>query len=136
MLGAVAAKPNRVLLFAMPPLLRDILASLLADLPGIELLQRAHRGSLLDAAIATDADVVIAEESTASPEEVGDLLELRPLTRALAVAHDGRAGVLYELRPHRHVIGELSVDSVLAAMTPRLPIPQQLLFEPSTRPTP
>jgi hypothetical protein len=136
MLGVVTAKPSRVLLFAMPPLLRDILARLLADLPDTQLLPGAQRGGLKDATIAADADVVIAEESAASPEEVGVLLELRPLTRALAVSHDGRAGVLYELRPHRHVIGELSVDSVVAAIGPRRSLPQQLLFETSTRPTP
>jgi hypothetical protein len=44
--------------------------------------------------------------------------------------------VLYELRPQRHVIGELSVDSVLAAMAPPPSFPQQLVHESATRPTP
>jgi chemotaxis response regulator CheB len=136
MLGAVAATSSRVLLFAMQPLLRDILQKPLTELPGIELVSHERPGRLADAAIATRADVVIADESAASPEDVGLLLEARPLTRALAVSHDGRSGVLYELRPQRHAIGDLSVESVLAAMTPPPSFPQQLVHESAPRPTP
>ncbi len=134
--GEVDAIPNRVLLFAMPPLLQDILELLLRDVPGVELLVDAPGTSLTTAASATSADVVIAEESAASPEAVCALLELRPHTRALAVAHDGRTGVLYELRPHRRVIGDLSPEALRAGIGPRVPYPQDAFSDFSPRAAP
>jgi hypothetical protein len=135
MLAAVVPNPNRVLLFAMPPLLHDIFDRLLSDVPGVQLIAGARDATLSGAAIAARADVVIAEESAASADEVCALLQHRPRTRALAVSHDGRTGVLYELRPQRFPIGDLSLDVVLAGIAPRASC-QQLLREPSPRPTP
>ena len=126
---------NRVLLFAIPPLLRDILDQLLSDVPGVDLVIAATEGSMSGAAIVGEADVVIADESVASPDAVCALLERRPRTRALAVSHDGRTGVLYELRPQRRAIGELSIESLLAGIARPASCPQ-LLSEPSPRPAP
>lgn len=135
MLFAVVSTPDRVLLFAIPPLLRDILDRLLRDVPGVNLLISVPGTTMSGAAIASEADVVIAEESVASPGAVCAMLERRPHTRALAVSHDGRTGVLYELRPHRHAIGDLSTEALLAGIATQAPC-LQLLSEPSARPTP
>jgi hypothetical protein len=101
----------------MPPLLRDILEQLLRGTPGVELLPgNMIATSLVEAAELADADIVIADEAAAQPDDVCALLELRPSTRALSVAHDGRTGVLFELRPHRHLIGDLSADAIRHAV--------------------
>lgn len=108
--------PRRVLLLAMPPLLHDILDQLLRDVPGVTLTADASAPSLADAAIRADVDIVIAGEQATEPDQVCALLQRRPHTRILSVTHEGRSGVLFELRPHRRVIGDLSPEAVLAAV--------------------
>ncbi|HEX8159630.1 MAG TPA: hypothetical protein VF526_19790 [Solirubrobacteraceae bacterium] len=102
--------------------MHDIFDQLLSDVPGVALLAAdASAASLADAATRADADIVIAAEHAAQPDEVCRLLQRRPHTRTLSVTHDGRSGVLVELRPHRHVIGDLSPDAVLAALEAERP---------------
>lgn len=103
----------RVLIFSMPRLLDDILGSFFSDDAGVTVMSCPPGvTSMADAATMIDADVVIAAERDAGPREISYLLERMPHTRALTVADDGHTGVLYELRPHRRLIGELSADSV------------------------
>ena len=101
----------------MPRLLDDILGSLFSDDPGVSVL-RCPPGatSLAEAAAISDADIVIAAEQDARPSDVSALLNGMPQARVLTVTEDGQTGVLYELRPHRRMIGELSGDAVRSAI--------------------
>lgn len=129
--------PIRVLIFPMPRLLHDILHQLILEVPEVELIEcPALAGGLAEAAQRTRADVVIANEADVRPSEACTLLEQMPRSRALAVSHDGHRGVIYELRPHRRTIGELSAGTVRAAVSRALPCPEFLISESPTRPAP
>jgi hypothetical protein len=106
----------RVLILPLPRLLQDILHQLLTDVGDVEVLDDDGGAGLAEAAVRADADVVIAGERDAQPQDACALLRARPQTRALAVSADGRSGVIYELRPHREAIGELSAATVRRAV--------------------
>jgi hypothetical protein len=112
--------PIRVLVFAMPRLLHDILDRLLTGAPEIAVLEGPLPGEdLMGAAVRANADVVIAAERSLARDAICGLLAARARTRLLAISHDGSGGVLYELRPHREAIGELSREAVLESIRPR-----------------
>lgn len=121
----------------MAPMLHDIFDQLLRGVPGVKLFAGdASATSLVDATVLVNADIVIADEHCTQPDDVCALLERRPHTRALSVTHDGRTGVLFELRPHRHLIGDLSRDAVLAAVSPVRPCAERLEPDRPPRPVP
>ncbi|HEX8905046.1 MAG TPA: hypothetical protein VF771_09415 [Longimicrobiaceae bacterium] len=66
---------------------------------------------------ADGADVVVMSQTDPENEEVPISMLLRsPRSRVLALGSDARRAVLYELRPHRTPLGELSRESLLAAV--------------------
>jgi hypothetical protein len=125
---------TRVLIFAMPRLLDDILESVFEADPAVTVVRWPDESSSVgDAAAATEADVVLVGGRRAGTHEVDDLLHRVPHVRALAVAEDARTAVLYELRPDRRLLGELSPAAVLSAVH-HARRRQDLFFEP--RPAP
>jgi hypothetical protein len=121
----------------MVPMLHDIFDELLRGAPDVELVTAdAEATSVVEAAILADADVVIAAEHATRPDEVCTLLAGRTRLRALSVAHDGRSGVLFELRPHRQLIGDLSPDAVLAAVRSAPPCTAHQQPDPPPRQVP
>ncbi len=108
---------TRVLIFAMPRLLDDILESVFADDPDVTVVRCSDNvASVADAVVMTDADVVIAQDRDANTAEVDALLRRTPHAQALTVADDARTAVLYELRPRRRLLGELSPHAVRSAV--------------------
>jgi hypothetical protein len=104
----------------MPRLLNDILDRLLTGAPEVAVLQGPLPGEdVVQAAVRVDADVVIAAERSIADAAICGLLAARARTRLLTISHDGSRGVLYELRPHRKPIGELSREVVLESIRPR-----------------
>jgi DNA-binding NarL/FixJ family response regulator len=73
--------------------------------------------ALCDAAAQSDADFVIVALGDRSLDPVYlRLLEERPRAKVLAVAGDGRTAWLWELRPRRTLLGEISPESLLGAI--------------------
>ncbi len=127
----------RVLIFPMPRLLHDILRHLVSEIPGVETIDCADpAGGIAEAAVRSRADVVIAEQADAGPEQACALFERMPRSRALAVSHDGQGGVIYELRPQRRAIGELSPNTVRAAVQATTACAELLRAESTTQPAP
>jgi hypothetical protein len=123
-----------VLIYAMPQLLDEILDSVFSDDAQVTLLRvPSDVDSVVDAVTLTEPDVVIVEEQQAGPREVDNLLRLAPHAQALTIAEDARTALLYELRPHRRLIGELSPASIRSAVH-HARRRSDLLFEP--RPAP
>jgi hypothetical protein len=118
----------------MPQLLDDIFDSVFADDAEVTLLRvPPDVDSVVDAVTLTEPDVVIVEEQQAGLREVDNLLRLAPHAQALTIADDARTALLYELRPHRRLIGELSPTSIRSAVH-QARRHSDLLFEP--RPAP
>ncbi len=98
---------TRIVLVAMPQMLRDIVAGVLADEPDMEIVGEATGvNGLPDAVLEPGADVVVMGRD--DPSLATSLLEQQPGMRVLAVAASGRESWLYELRPHRVPLGEIS----------------------------
>lgn len=97
----------------MPRMQREILAKSLAA-PDIEIADGfAEPTGLIDAAERSDAEFVIAGAGRFAPDEVSELQEVHPGVKVLALSESGRQGLLYELRPHRVPIGDLSSGALL-----------------------
>jgi hypothetical protein len=110
-------KPVRILLGGMSPLLLDMLHHVVASEPNMAVVGRVGDADLLAAARRTRADVVfVGQKVRDERERYGQLLLRRPRLRVLAIAHDGRTGSLYELRPRRVPLGELSADALCRAI--------------------
>jgi hypothetical protein len=90
-------------------MLRSLLVSLLAAAPEVTVLEDADPDEA--------ADVVVLSQPDPENEAVPISMLLRsPRSRVLALAADARRAVLYELRPHRTALGELSPGALLAAV--------------------
>jgi DNA-binding NarL/FixJ family response regulator len=109
---------RRRILVLGPPFLRSLVQEIVADADDVEVVGELDGdGELLEAAVRTDAGfVIVAVGDPASSEVQLDLLAHRPLTKVLALAGEGRDAVLWELRPERALLGEISSDRLLSAI--------------------
>jgi chemotaxis response regulator CheB len=109
---------TRILLARMPHMLRSIIRDIVSDEPDMEVVgELAGQARLLAAVEKTDASfVIIGHDGQDAPDTLGELFAYRPSARVLAVAREGRTGILYELRPQRIPIGELSASRLLAVI--------------------
>jgi DNA-binding NarL/FixJ family response regulator len=104
----------------MPTLLIDILRPIVASEPDMAVVGRVNEGDLLAAARRTRADVILvgqkATDDRTEREEFVQLLLQRPRLKVLAIADDGKTGALYELRPRRIPLGEMSAEALRNAI--------------------
>ncbi len=108
----------RVLVAEMPRMLRDLFKHVVAEQTDMDLV-----GELLDplglllAAGQTHADVVILGlHNSEFPGICSHLLGEYPHIKILGVTEDGRRAYLYELRPEKIPVGEVSPEGLLAAI--------------------
>lgn len=108
----------RILLADLPQMLRSIIRDIVEGQPDMEIVGELAGQTGAPAMVEqTGARFVIVRHTGLDPPDIfGELLACRPPTRVLAIADEGRAGILYELRPHRIPIGELSAASLVAVI--------------------
>ncbi len=97
----------RIVLIDMPPLLRDIVRDAIAREPDLDVVAEHEVARLREAVEQDEPDFVIVGTDAAS-ETVRSVVADRCRVRALEVQSDGKESVLYELRPHRVPLGEIS----------------------------
>ena len=104
----------------MPRLLREIVARIIDVESDLEIVDEVPAAESLASLDDHDApDVVIA---AADPDVVSlapSLLERFPRLRLIEVVGEGRSANLYQLRPTREFIGNLSPESLLRAVRGR-----------------
>jgi DNA-binding NarL/FixJ family response regulator len=101
----------------------DILHHIVASEPDMAIVGRISDGDLFAAAQATGADVIlIGQRAKEGGEQYEELLLRQPRLKVLAIAEDGKTGSLYELRPQRISLGEVSAGVLCAAIRSRLPL--------------
>ena len=109
---------TRILIVALPPLLRELIGEIVAHADDIEVVgELDHRAGVLDRVERTGATFVIA--GPAHPEHDRgweELLRRRPELRILVVTPRGRDSALYELLPHTAPLGELSAETLLSVI--------------------
>jgi chemotaxis response regulator CheB len=109
-------EPSRIVLVDMPRILREIIERAVADEPDMEIVDsEAGNMPLREAIEASEPDFVIAGADY-DFGEVARVLDERPRLRVLAVAGDGREAFLYELRPTRTPLGEVSPRTIVDAI--------------------
>lgn len=103
------------------PLLADLVLDVLR--PHLELRVDAvigRRDRLADHLCALAPDlVVLGLRENETDELAGALLPILPTAEFLVVAANGRHAWLYGMRPHRAALDELTVSSLVSALTAR-----------------
>jgi DNA-binding NarL/FixJ family response regulator len=109
-------EPVRILLADMAPMLLSIIRSIVADQPDIEVVGELSEPTGLQAIVErTGATmVIVGHDRPDPPDAFGELLARTPPVPVLAITDEGRAAVLYDLRPQRIPIGELSAARLVA----------------------
>jgi DNA-binding NarL/FixJ family response regulator len=105
---------TRIVLIDMSPLLREIVRETLAREPDLDVVAEHEAGVDVRAAVERDgADFVIVGSDATAEAAVSSLVAGERGVRALELRSDGRESVLYELRPHRVPLGEISPETLL-----------------------
>jgi hypothetical protein len=100
--------PVRVALLDLPQMMSEIVKDILDQAMDVAVVKASER---------EDADVVIlATDGDDLPAAGRIQLARRATARVIAINGQGRSAYLYELRPHRTPLGEVSADSLLAAI--------------------
>ena len=98
----------------MTPLLRDIVRKAISHEPDLEVVAEHEADVDVRAALARDdPDFVIVGSEVTAHASVASVVEDNCRVRALELQDDGKESVLYEFRPHRVALGELSSDTLL-----------------------
>jgi hypothetical protein len=121
-------RPMRVLIEGLPRLLNDVVVSIVSGEPDIDFEQCSRE----DVARRIREGAVDAVITIATPSLVVSLLQSNPALRVIAVAEGARTGFLWQMRPYRESLGELSADGLIRAL--RRPL--QGLSNAETEPTP
>ena len=110
-------EPIKIVLVDMPRMLREIVSQVVAAQPDMEIVRELEAPTRLTQAVdGIGAEFVIAGGDALTPDDVDALLETHPRMKVLAVAGDGRDAFLYELRPQRVPLGEVSPHTLLEAI--------------------
>ncbi len=100
--------PVRVAVVDLPQMMSEIVKDILDQAPDV---------AVLPASDWDDADVVIlAAENEELPATGRTQLARHPAAKVLTIDRHGRDAYLYELRPHRTPLGEVSAGTLLAAI--------------------
>src|SRR5260221_12213336 len=105
---------TRIVLIDTAPLLREILREIITREPDLALV--AEHEAVVDVRQTVEreaADFVVVGRDAASADDVRAMVGAGLGVRALEVYSDGKESVLYELRPHRVPLGEISADTLL-----------------------
>lgn len=104
----------------MPPLLNEIVRTVLASESDVEVETRpVPAADIASADAVSRADVLIVAEQRSGHRDYAPMLYAHPRLRLVAISDDRRGAVLYELRPHREELGELSPESLVRAVHAR-----------------
>jgi DNA-binding NarL/FixJ family response regulator len=114
----MAIDSTRVLLIDMPRILREVIREVLIAQPDIEIAGEleSEEGVAIAAEESAAEVIIFGSEERELPAAWRKLLEQRPGLRVLTVLSDGRESYLYELRPHRVPLGEVSPEGLLRAI--------------------
>jgi hypothetical protein len=110
----------------MPRLLLDMVTAIVTVRPEMMISGTIQcTPDFLTAVKKAKADVVILSEPAGRQRHnYRELLHNRPHLKVLTIASDGRRFSLYEMRPHRAALGEISpaslVGAILSSVKPRL----------------
>ena len=109
----------RVIVGKVPRLLGEIVTTVLAKEQGISVIGEAESADeLLDLCARAQPDLVVLGSIEIDAEEIGrQLLRRSPNAKVVALSENGRKTFVFELRPHKVEIGELSAKELVQVVT-------------------
>jgi DNA-binding NarL/FixJ family response regulator len=119
-------EPIRVLLFQLPPILAEIVKRSAAAHPSLEVVGEVKGGRVVGKARRKRARCVLTNLDGAElTPPIHALFQALPSVAVIDIEGQGKTAVLYELRPHRVPLGEVSaselVETVASACGARAP---------------
>ena len=100
----------------MAPLLREIVRETIVREPDLDLVAEHDDVDVRAVVELDDPDFIIVGRDAAADSDVRSIVGAGRGVRALEVQSDGRESVLYELRPHRIALGEISSETLVRAI--------------------
>ncbi|MCK1393815.1 hypothetical protein [Bradyrhizobium sp. 1] len=95
----------------------DILEHVVAKDPALSVVGMSDGANLTTEARRTRADViVVAQKAPDERDSLASLLRSRPRMKVVTIVASGDSGTLYELRPHRTAITEITTQSLSEAI--------------------
>lgn len=95
----------------------DILEHVVAKDPALAVVGTTDDTNLAAEARRTRADVVVMAQTAADERDrLASLLRSRPRLKVVTIVASGESGALYELRPHRTFIEEITAESLSQAI--------------------
>lgn len=111
----MSMKRTRVLIGAVPEILREILYDVLISAPGFEVV-KVGNGDLPEGGNNGPPDLVVTMINDGVPETYRHLFEIYPGMRLLGLKSHGRDAFLVELQPQQVSLGELSSQDLVDAI--------------------
>ena len=109
-------KKLRILLADMQPMLREIVRDTLTRQPDMEIVGDLDGSKgILQSLEHVDVAIVGAREPDDSPL-AEQMLQASPSTRVLAIATSGQSATLWDLRPYKVSLGDVSPASLIRAI--------------------
>jgi hypothetical protein len=107
----------------MPTLLFDMIKGIIDSCEDLYIVEETvTQVGISHSAYEARADVVILSNTEALIDDFYEVLYRRPRLKILAISVDGRRGSLYELQPRVKAIGDISAESLIAAIRGRTSI--------------
>jgi len=116
-----------VLLADLPPMLEDMMSSVLKECSGLRVIRGAanatNNGKLIDAAVAAGASVVVVARR--DPTDLGSIdsyLANAANVSVVALALDGASACLHAFTPTGQRLDDVSAEQILRAIAGAAPI--------------
>jgi hypothetical protein len=107
----------RILIAGMPQLIADVIRGTLAEQPDMQLVDdNCAVDDLLSGQKAAPDVLIVGLDGAAIPAFCAPLLYGTPHMKVLAVSNHGLDTALYELRPHRVALGNVTPNGLVHAI--------------------
>lgn len=113
-------QPTRVFLMGMPTMLRDVIRTLVAGDPALELAGESATADD-EAFRAARSHVLVVGCDVLTEVAVEEMLRRDCRLRVVGVSTNGTSASLFEMRPHREPLRELGRDSLRSVLLDRGP---------------
>ena len=124
MVGATDLPLMTVLLADLPPMLEDMMSSVLKERSDLRVIRGATNGrKLIDAAVAAAAPVVVvARRNPADLEPIDPYLANAAKISVVALALDGASACLHTFKPTSQRLDDVSAEQILRVIAGATPM--------------
>jgi DNA-binding NarL/FixJ family response regulator len=108
----------RTVMVTMSPFLADIIEQLLTEHVGLDVVGRFDVRDLLEEGLQVLApELIFVGLQRGEADEIGRaLLALVPAAKVIAFSNDARCGYVYEMRAHRAMLIDISLQELIEAI--------------------